>query len=171
MTSNDLPLVSDWQNAPEVQQWYGKGNASKEQVEAHYQEELDEVPRRTWHYIIQIDGMDAGLIQTYLLSSYPDVDEYVQEGDGTAMVDIFLTPEFMHKGHGSHIMRKFLWDYVFSGKLFFANKCTIGPEPKNLSAIRMYEKAGFRWVKTIWLPFENEPEYIMVMNKNDLKIT
>ena len=168
MTADDLPTISTWQNTPEVKQWYGKEYTSREELEKHYQEELEEIPRLTWHYIIQLDGVDAGMIQTYLLCSYPDMDNYMRVSEGAAMVDIFLAPEFMHKGHGSHIMRAFLYDYVFSGKLFFANKCTIGPEPKNFGAIRMYEKAGFRWINTIQIPDEDEPEYIMVINKEDL---
>ena len=73
----------------------------------------------------------------------------------------------MHKGHGSHVMKAFLRDYVFSGKLFSADRCMIGPEPKNISAIRMYEKAGFRWIRTIQVPGEDEPEYIMTIEKEE----
>lgn len=39
--------------------------------------------------------------------------------------------------------------------------CVIGPEPKNTAAIRVYEKAGFRFFKTIQVPTEPEPEYLM----------
>jgi ribosomal protein S18 acetylase RimI-like enzyme len=115
------------------------------------------------HYIIQLEGVDAGMIQTYLLSSYPHMDKYVQAGKDAAMVDVFLAPAFMHKGHGSHIMKAFLRNFVFSRKLFIADKCAIGPELKNISAIRMYEKAGFCWIKTIQIPEEDEPEYIMII--------
>jgi ribosomal protein S18 acetylase RimI-like enzyme len=85
------------------------------------------------------------------------------------MVDIFLTSVFMHKGLGSSVMKAFLRNYVFSGCLFTAEQCTIGPEPKNVSAIRMYEKSGFHWVKTIQMLSEDEPEYIMVIHKKNLQ--
>jgi len=160
VTPEDLPLVSEWQTAPEVRQWFGgKEYTPREQIETHYRNELTEVPRRTWHFIIRLDGTDSGFIQTYLLSSYSDFNRLVQAEDGTAMADIFLAAPFMHKGFGSEVMRAFLRDYVFSGKLFTADKCAIGPEPKNLSAIRMYEKAGFKWIRTIQVPSEDEPEY------------
>lgn len=168
MCMNDLQMISEWENTPDVKQWYGKDYTSRDQIEQHYQKELEETPRLTWHYIIQIDNRDAGMIQTYLLSSYPDMDKHIQTGVGSSMVDVFLAPPFMHKGYGSFVMRKFLNDVVFSGKHFTSNKCTIGPEPKNLSAIRMYEKSGFRWIKTIQIPDETEPEYIMLIHKDEI---
>lgn len=137
MTTDDLTLISGWQSALEVRKWYGKEYTAKEKLITHYQEELKENPRRTWHFIIRLDDTGAGMIQTYLLSSYLDYNQYVQMGEKTAMVDIFLAPKFMHKGHGSHIMKAFLQDYVFSGKLSNADQSAIGPEPKNLCAIRM----------------------------------
>jgi len=161
---DDLPTIIDWQSAPEVKQWYGKETTGKEQLEK-YRKEIEETPRLTWHYIIQINGTDAGMIQTYLLSSYPDVGDYVQAGEKAAMVDIFVASKFMHKGHGSHVMRAFLREYVFSGKLFTADICTIGPEPENLSAIRMYNKAGFKWTKTVRTL--DETLYIMSINKTE----
>jgi hypothetical protein len=45
MTTDDLPLISGWQSMPEVRQWYGKEYTSKEQIEKHYQEELEGIPR------------------------------------------------------------------------------------------------------------------------------
>ena len=91
----------------------------------------------------------------------------VQAGGGAAMADIFLAPAFMHKGYGSSVMKTFLRDYVFSGLLFSVNLCAIGPEPDNASVIRMYEKAGFHWIKTVRMSFEDEPEYFMVIDKTE----
>ncbi len=169
MTIDDLMLISGWQSTPEVRQWYGKEYTTRKQIEAHYREELMNNQHCTWHFIVRLDGTDAGMIQTYLLSSYRDYNQYVQMDEKAAMVDIFLAPEFMHKGYGSHIMKAFMRDCIFLGTLFIADKCAIGPEPKNLSAIRMYEKAGFRWLKTIRVPDEDEPEYIMVIKKDEFK--
>jgi|GEM_PF-592886 Acetyltransferases, including N-acetylases of ribosomal proteins len=168
MKKDDLPIVSNWQMKSEVHQWYGKEYTSTEQIEKRYQKELNEFPRLTHHFIIQLDGIDAGMVQTYLLCSYPDMEKHVQTDGKSAMTDIFLAPEFMHKGYGSRIMKTFLWDFVFSEKLFVADKCYIGPEPKNISAIRMYEKAGFCYLKTIQIPDEDEPEYIMIISKEKL---
>ena len=168
MTKGDLPLVSNWQMSPEVHQWYGKDNVDTAQIENRYREKMEQIPRLTRHFIIRLDGTDAGMIQAYMLNSYPDFNCFVQMDENTAMVDVFLAPKFMHKGYGSDVMRAFLKNYVFSGRLFVADKCAIGPEPKNLSAIRMYEKAGFHWLKTIQIPDEDAPEYIMIIDRETI---
>jgi RimJ/RimL family protein N-acetyltransferase len=62
-------------------------------------------------------------------------------------------------------MKAFLKDYVFINPQI--DKCIIGPEPKNAAAIRMYEKSGFKYYKTIQIPDEDEPEHLMVLMKKD----
>jgi aminoglycoside 6'-N-acetyltransferase len=74
--------------------------------------------------------------------------------------------EYLHKGLGKNIISKFLEDIVFC--LSDAESCIIGPEPKNEIAIRTYEKVGFKYVKTIQVDDEDEPEYIMRIDRNDI---
>jgi len=168
MTADDLPLVAQWQLSPEVHKWYGKAYTCAAQIQNRYRAELAESPRRTWHYIIRLDGTDAGMIQTYLLRDYPDYNRFVQADNAAAMIDVFLAPAFLHKGYGKDIICDFLRGYVFAGRLFSADTCAIGPEPDNRAAIRMYEKAGFRYHKTIQLPDEDAPEHIMLITKQDI---
>jgi hypothetical protein len=39
--------------------------------------------------------------------------------------------------------------------------CIVGPEPKNLIAIKLDKSVCFRYLKTIQIPEEVEPEYLM----------
>ena len=81
-------------------------------------------------------------------------------------MDLFIgEKEFIHKGLGSIIINKFLKNYIFIEDR--VNKCIIGPEPKNLSAIKAYSKAGFKYTKTIQIPDEDEPEYLMEILKEE----
>jgi RimJ/RimL family protein N-acetyltransferase len=41
----------------------------------------------------------------------------------------------------------------------------ISPNPDNKRAIRAYEKAGFRHLKTVWVPVEKAAEYVMVRER------
>ena len=41
------------------------------------------------------------------------------------------------------------------------NPRIIAPEPGNKRAVRSYEKAGFRHVKTVFVPDSGEHEYVM----------
>jgi RimJ/RimL family protein N-acetyltransferase len=46
-------------------------------------------------------------------------------------------------------------------------RCIVDPEPKNLIAIKAYENAGFRYLKTIQIPEEEEPEYLMEIKRRN----
>ena len=46
----------------------------------------------------------------------------------------------------------------------------VDPEPKNLIAIKVYENAGFRYLKTIQIPEEEEPEYLMEIKRRNYLI-
>jgi RimJ/RimL family protein N-acetyltransferase len=39
--------------------------------------------------------------------------------------------------------------------------CFICPNPENERAVRAYEKAGFRHVKTVWIESEKAYQYVM----------
>jgi RimJ/RimL family protein N-acetyltransferase len=67
---------------------------------------------------------------------------------------------------GSSILRKFLRDVVFANQSI--DCCVIGPEPQNKAAIKAYEKAGFRYLKTVQISGEEQPEYLMRLSREDL---
>ena len=73
---------------------------------------------------------------------------------------------FLCMGLGSHILRRFLREAVFANDDLEA--CVIGPDPKNAAAIRAYEKAGCRYFKTIQVPGEPEPEYLMRISRESV---
>ena len=43
--------------------------------------------------------------------------------------------------------------------------CVIGPEPSNTRAIHVYEKVGFKYIKTVRLDGDTEDTYLMELNK------
>jgi RimJ/RimL family protein N-acetyltransferase len=63
-------------------------------------------------------------------------------------------------------LRRFLPEVVFRQE--DVGVCVIGPEPKNLAAVRAYEKAGFRYFKTIQVPGEPEPEHLMRIEREEV---
>jgi RimJ/RimL family protein N-acetyltransferase len=62
------------------------------------------------------------------------------------------------------LLKKFLKDIVFSKKEI--TTCIIGPEPNNARAIKAYEKAGFKYIKTVQIPNESESTYVMEIVKS-----
>lgn len=161
----DIAQMYQWLRTDFVSKWYEKEGLNFDEIEKKY------IPYITGQkpikaYIILINGIDIGYIQTYLIKDYPEYNQYVQADDFSAGVDLFIGhEEYIYKGYGKKIMKEFLQDSVFSNPTI--TQCIIGPEPKNKSAIRMYEKTGFQWYKTIQLPDEEEPEHLMKLSKAD----
>ncbi len=160
MTLDDLPLMQRWLQAPHVLEWWWGGIAPPyEAVEEKYGPRIrGEEP--TDPYVILSGDRPIGYIQTYMIRDYPEYAAVVNTDADAAGMDLFIGEvAYLHKGLGSHILRAFLREIAF-GK-GDATSCIIGPSEANRIAIRAYEKAGFRYFKTIPSPNEPTPEYLM----------
>jgi aminoglycoside 6'-N-acetyltransferase len=168
LVKQDLPLLHKWQNEPHVKQWYDKDkNLTKfESVIIKYATYINEA-KPTQAYIIFYDEKPIGYIQTYRIEDYPDYAKYLELSEEAAGIDLFIGDvNYIHKGSGVEIIKYFLKDFVFTQTDIVS--CVVGPEPKNTSAIRAYEKAGFKYLKTIQLPNESEPEYLMRITRLEI---
>jgi len=162
---SDLPLMHRWLNAPHVARWWYAEGSTYPEVEETYVPCI-EGRDPTEPYLILYDGLPIGYVQAYRISDDPDYARLV-EVENSAGVDMFVgEEEFLHRGLGSHILRRFLREVVFVND--DVEVCVIGPEPKNAAAIRAYEKAGCRYFKTIQVPGEPEPEYLMWISRESV---
>lgn len=162
---DDLHFMHKWLNTDFVIQWYEKRHVLLSDIENKYIPRIrGEKPVRC--FLILYEDEPIGYIQTYKLSDFPDYMEQVGIDEDSSGLDLFIgEADYIHKGLGKHIIIKFLEEKVFG--LTDSVSCIIGPEPKNTAAIRAYEKVGFIYVKTIHIPNENEPEYIMRIGKEE----
>jgi len=80
MTRDDLPLVHEWHQRPHVARWW-TARTTFEETEAHYVPTI-EGTEPTQHYLALLDGEPLGMIQTYLVSDYPDYAALIEEGEG-----------------------------------------------------------------------------------------
>ncbi len=165
LQSSDLALLHRWLNAPHVARWWYGDDTSWHGVQEEYtlyiegREPVDP-------YLILHDGRPIGYIQTYLISDDEEYASLVGVED-SAGVDMFIgEEEYLYRGLGGEILRRFLLEVVFLDEN--VKVCVIGPEPKNVAAIRAYEKAGFRFFKTIQVPGEPEPEHLMRMGREEV---
>ena len=102
-------------------------------------------------------------MQTYRIIDYPDYSRQIEMGENVAGLDLFIGhPGYIHRGLGKHILTRFLDEIVF--RMPGITECCVGPEPGNAVAIRAYEKAGFRHLKTVTV--DGELEYIMVATRD-----
>lgn len=166
MTPDDLRQIHRWLQEPEVLKWWWGGIApTYAAVEEKYAPRArGEEP--TDQYFILHAGRPIGYIQTYMIRDYPEYAAAVGVDEAAAGVDLFIgEAAYLHKGLGSHILRAFLRDIVFGAS--DVASCIIGPSETNAIAIRAYEKAGFRYLKTIPSADEPVPEYLMRISRAD----
>jgi GNAT superfamily N-acetyltransferase len=163
---NDLGYLHKWLNYEFVIEWYSKKKWTYKEIEERYLPYINN-EKPTQGYLILHDNIPIGFIQTYKIYDYPDYARFVDVDENAAGLDIFIgEPEYFHKGLGKYIIRKFLMEIVFC--LSDAISCILGPEPKNIVAIKTYEKVGFKYIKTIHVEDEEEPEYLMRISKNQI---
>ena len=163
LSVDDMPLMHKWLNTDFVIQWYGKKRRSLEEVTEHYATRVNG-EMLTKSFLILYEESPIGYIQAYRIQDDPDYSACVQLEEDAAGVDLFIGEEdYIHKGLGAVVLKKFLSEIVFES--FPVESCIIGPEPENKVAIRAYEKAGFRYLKTAQVTGEDQPEYLMRVGK------
>ena len=75
----DLPQVEEWLRREHVARWWRDDIGESL---AEYRRAI-EGREPTDHFLIVLDGRPVGMIQTYLVSDYPEWEEIVQVGVGT----------------------------------------------------------------------------------------
>jgi RimJ/RimL family protein N-acetyltransferase len=140
-----------WLGMDHVARWFGIGperrpHTPEEVASAYARRARGESPTRA--FIILHDDTPIGYIQGYAVRDWPEYAADVQLDKHAAGVDLFIgEPAYAYRGLGPLILRRFLREVSFADPAI--ESCIIGPEPANRAAIRAYEKAGFRYLKTI----------------------
>lgn len=167
LKEEDLDLMNKWLNTNFVTEWYNKSGSSYAEVLDKYLPRIKgEQP--VYSYIITNNNIAIGYIQRYMIKDFPDYSMHVDTEEKAVGIDLFIGEDkYIHKGLGSIIITKFLQKFVFTRSEI--DCCIIGPEPKNKAAIRVYEKVGFKYFKTIQVPDEEESEYLMKIYRDELR--
>ena len=133
VTEKDLPMVAGWLAEPHVAQWWNDPETEIAEIREH----IDSISVEP--LIVELDGKPIGYIQNYdphLEDDHP----YADQPFGTLGIDLFIgEPELVGKGHGPALMRR-LCELLFEEG---APRVVADPDPRNVRAIRAYEKAGF----------------------------
>jgi RimJ/RimL family protein N-acetyltransferase len=166
LAAEDLPLLHRWLSAPHVREWWNDARTAEE-IRTKYAPRIAGAdPTRS--FIIEHCGKPIGYIQSYRIRDYPDYARHVGAPGDCAGIDLFIgEAEMVGRGIGTRAVAAFLRSIVFVDPAIGA--CAIGPEQGNRRAIRAYEKAGFRYWKTIAVPGEPAPEYLMLVTRRELQ--
>jgi aminoglycoside 6'-N-acetyltransferase len=168
LTEPDLPAMKRWLEDPDVAAWYREDSTGLEALREQYRDMFaGEDPTRG--FVLQIDGLDAGYIQCYVIDDEPDYARQVRVDAGAVGIDLFIgEPAARNRGYGSVVLRAFVSQVVF-GQMG-AEVAIIAPSPENRRAIRAYEKVGFTGLKTVFVVDEESPvntghEYVMRLTR------
>jgi aminoglycoside 6'-N-acetyltransferase len=166
LTLADLPLMTRWLNEPVVNYWFGRKPYTLEMVHEEYLPVITgEEP--TLSMLIYAAQQPIGYIQSYRFADFPEHDQHVGAGENSAGIDLFIGEEnFRHHGFGAVILQQFIRENVFDKKE--NERCFVDPEPENLSAIRMYEKCGFHYWRTLHVPGQPSPGIFMQLRRDEL---
>ncbi|HEY8448003.1 MAG TPA: GNAT family N-acetyltransferase [Thermomicrobiales bacterium] len=161
----DLPLMHRWLNHGPALKWYGLRPTTLDEIVAEYAPMITgEDPTRA--FLVTYADRPIGYIQTYLIRDEPDYQAATGAPDDAAGVDLFIgEPDFLYRGLGPALLRRFLAEIVFADDR--VGQVIIGPHPENASAIRAYAKVGFRYLRTVPVPGEAHPEYLMVLTRDE----
>jgi aminoglycoside 6'-N-acetyltransferase len=166
LTYDDLPFMVRWLNTPHVREWWQHDPRTLVEAVEKYGPRI-EGREPTAAFLILLGGRPIGYIQTYQIADYPEYAEALDVEEGAAGVDLFIgEEECVHRGLGAPILRAFLRAVVFQPP--GVTCCVIGPSASNTIAIRAYVKAGFQHLKTVVVPGEDEPEYLMRITRDDV---
>ena len=161
----DLENVVQWILDDGVHRWWYPEGSTEEKIRAEYEPRSRGEPNefdKTGRYIINVDDQDIGLVQWHF-GDYPEYASEVPSSD-SAWVDVLIgLPEWRNRGVGSVLTRQFVEDVVFADPAI--QRCAIDPDPENRPAIRAYEKAGFRYVRSYRSEVDGLDAYLMVMER------
>lgn len=118
-------------------------------------------------YLMKLAGRPIGVLQSYRIDDHAEYAAQLALGRPAIGIDLFIgEPDCVGSGHGPALIRAFLRDAF---PRYGVELCVIGPTVSNAAAIRAYEKAGFRFLKTYLEPDSREQEhYLMELTRTDL---
>lgn len=106
--------------------------------------------------IILIDNFPIGYIQSYPVDGNGNWTRQVKVAENMVSIDYFIGDiNYIHKGLGPKIILEYIQQVVKKEKYTVA---MISPDPENYANRKCVEKCGFRYVKTVGIPYETSKE-------------
>ena len=143
---SDLPLMFKWLTNDTVLEYYEGRDVrfTMETLSALYLEEIPDGFRVIFEYL----GIPVGYGQAYrLIGEMFDEYDYPDKGQTVFAMDQFIgEPEYWNRGIGTSFL-KLMADYLKEQKS--ADRILLDPHKNNFRAIRAYEKAGFRIIRSL----------------------
>lgn len=163
---DDLGMLTRWMSMPHVARWWG-GVPTREEVDDEFGAYADGT-EPVHAFVAEEDGRPFAYLQWARLASYPDFAKLMGVGDlDAANCDVLIgEPDYAYRGLGAPLIVGFLREVVFAEPS--VTSCIIDPDVRNTSAIRAYEKAGFRFVRVVEDDGEGNQNHLMELTREGL---
>jgi aminoglycoside 6'-N-acetyltransferase len=167
LRERDLQQVFAWLRNPCVARWYGPLPDSIAEVQAKYRPRIrGEEPVHC--AIVHYQKKPVAFIQCYLVSYDAPYAQALNVDPGAVAVDLFIgDDDYRSQGFGPIMIQEFVRRVVF--QIPGCTCCIISPAIDNKRAVSAYEKAGFRYLKTVPVPGEEQPEYVTILLPHELE--
>lgn len=144
LTEIDLPLVARWLREDHVQEWWKDPSAPAQVREKYLPRIVGDDP--THMYVIEFDGQDVGLIQSYRISDNLSWARAIACSGlvlaSAAGIDYFIgEPDLVGRGIGTASIRAFT-DLVFASYPD-VDSIVVTPQAANEASCRVLAKAGY----------------------------
>lgn len=161
LTADDLPQLCTWFAEPAVARWWNMP-ATLDAVTEKYAPRIAGIePTRMW--IVEVDGVRAGLLQSYWHRDYPAHDASLGIADAVG-IDYLIGGSHRGRGFASRV----LGDFVAFVLLEYpeASVVVATPAQANAASWRALERAGFVRVGTCQPPGE-PPAFAYASRRSD----
>ena len=158
LSEQDFVLLHHWLNLPHVRSFYQAQPIALAEVKRKYQTRVESnSPIRC--FIIYLDRLPIGYIQTYLIKDAADYANAIATDKG-ATIDLYIGDvAWLNRGLGWLIELKFLKEIVF--QIFSIDECYISHDLENIAALKASKKAGFIYLRNY---IEGDRENMLLFN-------
>ncbi len=164
VTIDDAEMIRNWIKTNEyTRHWYysdkiPRVSTIKKKLEKKFKEP------RTIAMIVLVDNFPMGYIQSYPIDGNSNWTKQVKVAENMVSVDYFIGDlNYIHKGLGTKMILEYIDQIVKPEKYSVA---MISPDPANTANCHCVEKCGFRYIKTVGIPYNSSKEKEAIYIKN-----
>lgn len=154
-------MVHEWLHKPHVNEWFhGVGLQNTIQGIAAF---ISGKERRFYAWVAYFDGIPFGFLMTFEINDFsfegldPHLAKWVEKGKNSITLDLLIGETvYLGKGLAATMIEEFMRQIYPTIDVVF-----IDPEARNLKAIHVYEKAGFKKIDEFTARWHPVPHVLM----------
>lgn len=156
ITIEDCGIIRNWIKTNEfTRHWYyfdkiPRLSTIKKKIEKKLNEPLTRVN------IVMVNNYPIGYIQSYPVEGNGNWSKQVKVAENMVSIDYYIGDlNYIHKGIGSKMILEYIEQIIKKDNY---SVVLISPDPKNIANCKCVEKCGFKYIKTVGIPYNTSKE-------------